>query len=213
MDHWPTVSLLDRLLLEQWWPAVALLGGLALVLSFHALRRRSKPMGATALVFAILAGVAPLIERSVTTTRERLLDATRQLADAAIGPLDEDRLGAMLAEDVAFEVPPGNPVFTGREEVLDLARRADRRYTFESWSLGGVDAARTSADEAESVAGLSARLKSRDGGSITGIFTGGGFGVPSQWQIVWQRDGDRWVVSRIVLLQLAGRDAKQGQLP
>lgn len=213
MDHWPSVSLLNRLLLEQWWPAAALLGGLALVLGFHALRRRSKAMGAVALVFAALAAVAPLIERSVTTTREQLIDLTGELAAAAIGPLDEDRLGAMLADDVAFEAPPGNAVYTGREDVLDLARRADRRYTFEQWSLAGVDAARTGAGEAESVAGLSARLRSRGGGGIADLFAGGDFGVPSRWQIVWQRDGDRWVVGRIVLLQLAGQDASESVLP
>jgi len=214
MDHWPDASLLSRFLFEQWWPAVLLFGGLGLVIGIRALRHRHRVMGIIAGCLILIAIAVPLVERSAETSREQLMAATFGLAEAAIGPFDADRLEAILTEDVTFEVPRGNPVFEGRQAVIDLAERADRQYTFERWSLTGLDAAETGSVLGESVTGLSARLSSRGGGGgANNIFGGSDFGVPSQWQIEWRREGDRWRVSKIIMVKLAGMDATAGQLP
>jgi len=213
MDHWPTPSLLDRFLFEQWRPATLLLAGLALVLGFHALRHRNKAMGIVAGVLLIVAGLAPVIETSVHTPRERMVAATFDLAEAAIGPYDRDQLSAMLSQNVVFEVPAGNPVFNNRQEVLDLAERADRVYTFEDWSLSGTDAVAMSPTSGESHTRLSAKLASRGGGGAGDIFAGSGFGVPTEWQVHWKNNGDQWVVERIVVTKIAGEDASKAMLP
>jgi hypothetical protein len=213
MDHWPDASLVNRFLFEQWWPAVLLFGGLGLVLAFHALRRRSRALGLIAGACCAAAIVVTVVEHMVETPREQIMAGTVELADAAIGPFDVDRLEAILAEDVTFDVPRGNPVFEGRQAVVDLANRADQRYTFERWSLSGVDAAKTGPNVGESVTGMSARLSTKGGNAADSIFSGSDFGVPSQWQIEWRREGGRWLVSKIIMVKLAGVDATAGQLP
>lgn len=171
-------------------------------------------MGLIAGAFVVVAVVVAVVEHMVETPREQLMAATFELADAAIGPFDADRLGAILTEDATFEVPRGNPVFDGRQAILDLAKRADQRYTFERWSLSGVDAAETAPGVGESVTGLSARMSTKGGGNAAdSIFSGSDFGVPSRWLIEWRREGGRWLVSTIVMVKLAGVDATAAQLP
>ena len=210
MDNWPTPSILDRFLFESYWPAAALCAGLALVLGFHALRRRSRGLGVAAVVLVLAAATVPVVARSIVTSRERLMARTADLAKAAIGPLDADQLAAMLDERVVFEVPRGNPAFEGRDQVIDLARRADRRYRFETWSVGGLDAAKLNNTTGQSVARLSTRLVAKGGGD--GLL-GGEYSVPTDWLIEWSNRSGDWRVTRIALTKIAGQDASAGQLP
>jgi hypothetical protein len=211
LEDWPAPSLIDRVLFENYWPGLVLFGMLALVIGFRALRLRSRRMGAAAALLAIWAAAIVPLTFAVTTTREMLIQQTRDLVVIVMPPLADQQLAPMLTEDVQIGIisEPNDPIATGRDEIVAMANRAQTRYAIEHWSFGRVEARATDPARGESFLRLNTNLSMGQG-----IAGGTSFPVSSEWLIQWERAKDgRWCVSKVQCVKIAGRNPSRGELP
>jgi len=211
LENWPPPSLIDRVLFENYWPGLVLFGTLAIVIGFRALQLRSRRAGAAAALLAVSAGAIVPLTYAVTTTREALIDRTRTLVETVMPPLATDELTQLLTEDaiVGIASAPDDPVASGRDELVNMAQRAHRRYEFENWSYSRLEARAIDADRGQSFLRLGTNLVMSDG-----VAAGTAFPVTSEWLIHWTRTKDGpWHVSRVECVKIAGRDPGRGELP
>ncbi len=209
MPDWPSPSWISRLLFETWWPGLAVFLVAAAMLGYQALQRRHARLAIAAGICALIAGLFPLLAFTVTTVRETVIARSRQLAEAGIPPLDAAALRRLLAERVVFEAPRGQTLFTRRDEILQLAERADRRWTVAEWGAITLDGRRLDDNHAQSYARVRTRLTARG----QGVISGGEFAVTSGWLIDWRQVDDRWRADRITLLTINGQAADPALLP
>lgn len=199
------------MLFETYWPGLALLGALGLIVGYRALQRRSGRMGLTALLLAASGAALVPLTMLVTTPRESMIEHTRTLVAVAVPPLDEPGLTALLVEQVELRVAgEAEPAAAGREALIAMADRARRKYRVADASIHRVEAAELEPGRGQSF--LRLRTTLADAGA--GIAAGMAIGFPTEWLIDWAADGDgHWRVTGLTLVTLAGRAAGAGDLP
>jgi hypothetical protein len=210
MSDWPAPDLLPYLFFENPWPIASVAGVIGLVLLIAAVRQRSRLMGFVGLDVIGLAVVVVVLASMVDSTREKLIERTKALAHAAAPQLDTEALDELFAPSVAFYVGPADRIHENVREVLELADRAHRRYTFKSMTVQSVDARRTAEQTAESFLSVSTTLAGQDD-SVMAMFGEGAF--QTGWLFHWKQHDGRWKVHRITWMQFRGQEPAASLLP
>lgn len=186
--HIPPPPLLQHLFLEQPWPVVIVLVGLAAIFRVVG-RRRNKPwMNRVSLGTVVLAIGVYVLAWQVTTGREQLMAQTQQLIDATVKPLRMATLSSMIG--------PNTPIVNANHHLI--ARFGQVHHTLHAYPING-----------QSVTNLSATANGNTGlsrFSVTTRFKVVGVPLPSTWALAWRRDKrGRWRVTRIYWLKLRGQ--------
>lgn len=192
----PRPPLLSHHVLEQPWPAAGALviGGILAAWVLNQ-RARAKAGVVAGAALCLLAGAVLLAGAIITTTRETLIQQTRELI-ATTARADTTALDRLLARDVTFRLFTTDRRYT-REQLLDLVRRyPGELYPVESHreeraaaSIDGPNAARTQV-----------RVVTRSAAATL-------YDLPlgSWWRLDWRRDGDgAWRVTGIECLRIDG---------
>lgn len=187
----PSAPFLERFVLENPWPAVILLGLLAIAV-FVVLNTRAKVRQGliAAGVMMALAGGCYLASVLVTTPREQMKRATRELvgATARVDLIELDRL---LADDLSVRVT-GLARSAGKSETMDaVENRLGRQYRVKEHAI------------LETQATLDGP---RLGRTQVRVRVGSEYGVlPSWWRVDWELGPDEeWRARRIEALWIPG---------
>lgn len=187
----PSAPLLERFVLENPWPAAILLVllGIAALVIFNA-RAKLKPGLISAGVLFVLAGGAYLTSVLVTTPREQMKQATRELVGAT-ARVDLVELERLLSEDLSVRVPR-------------LSRSAGKSETINAVEsiLGSQYRVREHA-----ILEMQATLDGpRLGRTQVRVRVGSDYGfLPSWWRVDWELGPDgTWSARRVEALWIPG---------
>lgn len=187
----PPSPVIERVLLDNPWPAVVMFALVGLV-GFVVLNGRGKGRQGLVMGLAglVLAAAAYGVGWVVSTPREQIKQGTRELIDATAG-VDIGALDALLDEDVeVFVTRVGRGA--DKDQIIEAVERyLGSTYRVREWSI--LD--------------LQATLDGpRLGRTQVRVRVTGELGVlPSWWRIDWLRQPDgSWVVRRIEALWIPG---------
>lgn len=201
----PAPSILQRYLLEQPWPLVVVLLLIAVACLLGMLRRRDKTARHRFLIVSsIAAGLAAgvlLLATAVRTDREAIEQTTRELV-AAAGPLDPDRLDALIFPDAVFTGPDGSVWRTWDES--EPAIRAGSRWVEFKESPHTIRSLRVGV------------LPSGEGVTLMDVRTdvpGAAF-FKTKWRLTWRKDAEgEWRMHEARWLDFFGRQPTPDMLP
>jgi hypothetical protein len=211
LNDWPNPPLLNYLLLENPWPLFAVLVVAGLMGVVYAVRRKMYrlALGCTAVI-AVGIALVPLASM-VQTDREQLIMRTAALANAVVPKFDAGRLGELLAPIVTFSVKDMTPMSSSKQELLALAERAHRRYTFEKSAVTALDARQLSDTTGKSDLSVRVEVAAKPDSSMA-IFGSGP--VATRWMLDWQQNAQgKWMLSGVRWLQVNGREPAESMVP
>lgn len=188
--------LMQRLLLEQPWPAAIALLAVAVGLTMAGRRRKQRGLRLVAWVLAILAGGIVGLAWQVQTPREHIIDRTHQLLAATEAPLDMDSLDNWLEPGAVVTGPDGS-VWMQREQIDQRLQWIDRRRAVDAHEIRRLEAMadRSGYGRVGLELGTSLQRASRYGP------------IRTTWQLHWRRDDNgQWRVYEIECVSLHGRD-------
>ncbi len=191
----PDPPVLEAYLFENPWPLVGLLAVLALIVLVLLVQRDKARLGlAAAGALVLAAGGAFLTARTVQTDRETIRARAHELVDA-VAAVDVGALDDLLAPDMTYR---GIPVASGewnRQQTIDNVERY----------IGGVPG-----------------LTSHDTRDVQVLLQGPNVAVSqirvvvvpktfevsqgTWWRVDWARENDRWRVTGVRPLWIAGRN-------
>ena len=191
----PQVGLFTRYVLENPYPATAILLALAIVMGWTALRDGRLDRLKAAVIPALIGAAVLAAGLLVTTAGEHGEILTRQFVDAAV---EEDIVGAseMLSDDATMAVgSPTNPSFD-LDYILDQLDYLVGRYEIASNRITKLHGYGTESGRAE--VHLACWTEVADGWGPT----------PSQWVIEVERQEDgTWKVDRITWISIGNQRA------
>jgi hypothetical protein len=195
----PDPPFFEHILFESPWPLVAALGLVGIVLLIHGTRRGNRRIVLAAAACIVLAACVPALSALVTTTREHLIERTRQLV-AATAPLDLARVRGFVAPGAELVGPDGSPWLTADDIFRELSSATQR------FAIAAQDTSRLAAEE---------QTPDRGRTSVHVRTTFGGQSRPSpivtDWIFTWARQADgSWRVTRLQWMKLEGSPPPMG---
>jgi hypothetical protein len=195
----PDPPFLAYYLLENPWPPVTALAIGAAIAVVVLGRQGKQRQGTRAAAAALgLAGILLVLAYSVTTDREVLRRATRNLVDLTAAA-DTTGLRDQMTDQVRVGAFGGQiPGLHGRDDVLTAVRRyLGDQYPLESHQIGFVQAVMDGPNIARTQVRVWVNLKKDQQmyGAATGMW----------FRIEWRRDGNSpWRASVITIMQIDG---------
>jgi hypothetical protein len=200
MDYapdWPDPPLVTHAIFESPWLVCIALLTTAVALTLVGYRRAQRGPVLAGAVAAGLAVLVVVIASLVTTGRERMLDRTRKLVQAAIVPVNLDAFGEILSRDVEF-------FGRGYDQILATLDRSTDRWRVRQAYITRLAVHQDSETRGQTYLSVVTRLDTSLGGGS----------AQTRWLLHWRRESDdRWRISRIEWLTLNDRDAREGDLP
>lgn len=175
---WPNPPLLQNLLLEEPGVLCALVGVASLVLLILGWHWGYRKLIGSASVGFALVGAVYALSLGVTTTREELMNLTRELV-ANTAPMDWPRLRALLDDELTLHGPDGQLWLESPDVMLELEEAA-HRLSIQSQQILALKAV---ADDSGSGRTLLS-LKTTMG------FEFGDGPIKTLWMIQWRRADD-----------------------
>jgi hypothetical protein len=182
------------LLSPPWWLSVLVLIVGVILFYFGNANRKSAIRLAGAVVL-LLAVVMFLLGYFVETDLEKTRRLTRELV-AAVPAKNWVEMGSLLDPDATLAVASGQPIFSGRDNLIQGAKADTDRWTVKSVAISSIKS-----------------TQDGSGNILVDIDTFAeadnpmGQKVPSSWRFTWDKTGDEWHVHKIECTKLAGSSA------
>lgn len=189
----------EHLLLENPWPIVLALAGVALVLLIVAQRRLQRRPAVVALCCLLAAAGVYALAALVTTDREHITRRTAELV-ASTAPLDLEHFRSLFTADAELRGPRHDTWFNV-EQLTGELQAALLRRTIRSHRIRAIEAQSQDASLARSLLRLNTTVSWNDSQQD----------LPTTWLFTWQRGNDgQWRVRVAQWLTLSGQEPALG---
>jgi hypothetical protein len=179
----------------SWWLIVAF--GIAGILSlYNGLNRTNPRLKQTGLALLVLAALLSAIRIVSPTDIERVERATNDLCQCAVRN-DWPGFAAFLDPNVAAGFDAANPVFSKSDDVAAAAKATCEANHVTAIKIISQKSTQ-SGDTISTVCRLTAIVDIKDYGE--------GQPIPSDWTMEWHRSGGQWLLSKVILTNVAGQN-------
>lgn len=194
-------GILEQLFFERPWPVIVGLLVAGLIFRVLARQRANGRLLVAALAMVGLAGGVYALAWLVTTDREHVQELTRQLVNATEGGVDMQALDELLAAEAVLERHDG-AVWLRFAEERDQIQALAERHAIRDHRISRVNVHLAETDTATVDLHLRSELDRQ-----------AGVPIPTRWSLTWQRDNDRWQVTRARWSEIRGRSPDEGVAP
>ncbi|QNN22882.1 hypothetical protein HED60_11590 [Planctomycetales bacterium ZRK34] len=190
--------MIEHLLLESPWTLAISLAAIAAVVFLVGGRSGHRNTQKWAALPLLLAVVGFTVAEVVNTDRERMVQKTERLVEAAVAdPIDLDTMGSLLDESVLL-------FNLDREAILAMAKRARNIYRIDSATITLLLARRDTPTAGQTLLTALTRVSSKYGD----------YPAKTRWLIHWRKDpAAGWIINRLELIAVNDQPARQSILP
>jgi hypothetical protein len=170
-----------------WLPTLIALAGVVVFIDGN--RRARRAVRNAGIAIFLLAILLLTLKRVVDTDTKKVTRQSHQLIDSVVQQ-KWDTVSNLLEPNAVLTLLGGGTLYTSADQIVDAAKSATSTYPLDNTA---VESLKLDPAGTEITATLTL---------ISGI---AGQPVPSNWQLVWVKDGENWRVSEIDALQLGDR--------